>query len=217
MAKKSQDNSNVAEQETLPQDEVTTQVEAVDANLTPGLPEEQVSNEPQVPFEELSLTDQVEALRQHRIGYFDVPMVQFEDLKYLRSKLQGEYEFTGPQEAFLLMNAYMGIENSFATYQKITKEAQKNKTDLPTIQLSAAAIEAAVMYTGRAKGRGIEAAQRIFRIAMALNGPAKQMRALDDSIKAKEEQLRSEKMGPNPEQPKSEGVPTADENPIVTE
>jgi len=184
-----------------------------ETTVGPVAPEvEQETSEAPAPvdFESLSTQEKIEFLQDQRVGTFAVPLLHLDDLKYLRGKMQGEYEFTGPQEAFMLMNAFMGIESAYATYSKVLKEAQKNKAEAPVIALSAAAIEGAIYYTGRVKGKGIEQAQRTFRIAMALNGAAKKMREIDELVKEYREKLKAE------ETP-ADSTPADDQNPITTE
>ena len=161
------------------------------------------TEEAPINFEDLSTKEKVTFLQEKRLGHFAVPLLTIDDLKYLRSKMQGEYEFTGPQEAFMLMNAYMGIESAYVTYSKVLKEASKNRAEAPVMQLSASAIEGAIFYTGRVKGKGIEQAQRVFRIAMALNGAAKKMREIDELIKEYQTKAQEEAAEVQPDNPGS--------------
>lgn len=143
-----------------------------------------------VDFESLTDDQKIEVLSEERGGHFDVPSLSIEDLKFLRSRLQGEQEFSGPQQAFQLINAFFGLEKAVATYTNVFKEAKKNNSEVPVISLPASTIESAIFFTGNIKGKGVEQARQLVKLAVALNVPATNMRQLDDQIKALQEKVK---------------------------
>jgi hypothetical protein len=156
----------------------STETEAVLEN--PNITEETQSETAQNPAEkEMSALDQ---LINKRTGFWEIGLEEA-DVKWIRNQCNSKFQFVGPNEAFMLMNCYLGFASAVARLDKAAKEGLKDER--PVVQ--AAAIEACAMLINRFEGTGLESAQRVFRIAIALNGPITEMKNLDKQI----EQLKN--------------------------
>jgi hypothetical protein len=120
---------------------------------------------------------EVEKLINKRTGFW-VLNIEEADLKWIRNHCNSKFTFTGPNEAFMLMNCYLGFSSAIARLEQMAKAGME--AEKPAVQ--AAAIEACAMLINRFEGSGIESAQRIFRIAIALNGTMTELKKLDDQI-----------------------------------
>jgi hypothetical protein len=126
------------------------------------------------PVEELS---EVQKLINKRTGYWAVNL-ELADLKWIKNQCNNKFEFNGPNEAFMMMNCYLGFASAVARIEQATK--MKLEAEAPAVQASA--IEACALLLNRYTGSGLDAAQRVFRIAVALNGSIMEMKELDDQI-----------------------------------
>lgn len=122
----------------------------------------------------------IDQLIDRRTGYFAIKM-DLADLKWVRNACNsgGKFSFTGPNEAFMLMNCYLGFSAAVA---RAEQEAKENSETDGTIQIQASAVEAAAILINKYEGSGLDTAQRIFRIAMALNPAIMEMKELDKVI-----------------------------------
>jgi hypothetical protein len=136
------------------------------------------------PIEELS---EVQKLINKRTGFWAVNL-ELADLKWIKNQCNSKFEFNGPNEAFMMMNCYLGFASAVARIDQATK--MKLESEAPAVQASA--IEACALLLNRYTGSGLESAQRVFRIAVALNGSIMEMKELDDQI-AKLKQENSDK------------------------
>ena len=142
------------------------------------------------PEPEKSVLDQ---LIDKRTGYFSIKM-DLADLKWVKNACNsgGKFSFTGPNEAFMLMNCFLGFSSAVA---RAEQEAQEKTESDGTIQIQASAIEAAAILINKYEGSGLESAQRVFRIAMALNQAIMDMKELDKAVQffKNQEKIESEK------------------------
>lgn len=128
---------------------------------------------------EASEQSEVQKLINKRTGFWEIGLEEA-DVKWIRNHCNSKFEFTGPNEAFMLMNCYLGFASSLSRHE----EAVKNGLAPGPFVVQAGAIEACAMLINRFEGSGLDSAQRIFRIAIALNGPISEMKKLDDQISA---------------------------------
>lgn len=156
----------------------STETEAVLEN--PSVAEETQSTEPKEAATEMS---EVDKLISRRTGFWEIGLDEA-DVKWIRNQCNSKFSFTGPNEAFMLMNCYLGFASAIARMEQAAKEG--SPAEKPVVQ--AAALEACAMLINRFEGSGLESAQRIFRIAIALNGPITEMKNLDRQI----EQLKTQ-------------------------
>jgi hypothetical protein len=137
---------------------------------------EPVAAEQEVTANEMSEMDK---LISRRTGFFPVAL-QMDDIKWIKNACNSEkFKFEGPNEAFMIMNCYMGFAAALA---RLDQEASLNVEPSGKVEIQAAAIEAAAIMISRYEGSGLELAKRVFRIAVALNGPAMEMKRLDNEI-----------------------------------
>lgn len=122
---------------------------------------------------------------QKRTGFWEVN-IDKDDAKWIKNACQGKFEFAGPNEAFMLMNCYIGFTGALSR-MNMPSAPSSDGLSAPTANncvLQAAAIEACAFFINRYKGSGLDQAQRSFRITMALNPVIMQMRSLDEQIDA---------------------------------
>lgn len=118
---------------------------------------------------------ELEKMIARRTGFWQVKM-EAQDAKWIKNACQGKFEFTGPNEAFMLMNCFLGFSSAVA------RQESEKQTD--TIVVQASAIEACAFFINRHSASGIESAQRLFRIAMNMNNVMMELRSLDEQIEA---------------------------------
>lgn len=181
--------------------ENTTQELATDSLLTQEVNDQITDSvtqaEPQLdhreePQQEMSELDR---LINRRTGFFPVSL-NLEDLKWIANACKSnKFSFTGPNEAFMVMNCYLGFSSAVAR----RTEEMKGETEMTQhIEVQAAALEAAAILLNKYESSGLESAQRVFRIAVALNTPVMEMKQLDQIInqlkiaEAKQDELASQ-------------------------
>jgi len=120
---------------------------------------------------------ELDQLIELRTGLFDVN-IDTEDLKWLKNSFNSKFSFKGPNDAFMLINAYLGID---AAIQNAPKSSEAR-----TVKLTAATVEALAVLINRYEGSGIGPAQKIFKVAVALQQVISIMRDLDSQISALE-------------------------------
>ena len=156
--------------------------------LTDSLVEETVQAEDTAPVEtDLELGTQapqemsyMDMLVNRRTGMFPVKL-ELADLKWIKNACNAnKFTFTGPNEAFMLMNCYMGFSSAIARLEQ--EETDPNTEKGGPVEIQAAAIEAAAILLNKYESSGIDSAQRVFRIAVALNSPVMEMKQLDQVI-----------------------------------
>lgn len=123
---------------------------------------------------------ELQRLIARRTGFFNVKISE-DDLKWVKNACNDKFKFEGPQEAFMVMNCYLGFSSALAKIASFRAEGAEVPSLIP---IQAAAVEAAAMMVSRYEGVGVQSAERLFRIAIALNGPAMEMKDLDDKINA---------------------------------
>lgn len=179
----------MTEQNTLVTDALIETADSVTIEMEQPT-EEVMEPSTEMEFQEENIPEQAEELSEvqklinKRTGYWAVNL-ELADLKWIKNQCNNKFEFNGPNEAFMMMNCYLGFASAVARIEQATK--MKLETEAPAVQASA--IEACALLLNRYKGSGLDAAQRVFRIAVALNGSIMEMKELDDQIaKLKEEE-----------------------------
>lgn len=128
------------------------------------------------PQQEMSELDRLVA---RRTGFFPVSL-GLEDLKWIANACKSnKFSFTGPNEAFMVMNCFLGFSSAVA---RRTEEMKRQIEMSQHIEVQAAALEAAAILLNKYESSGLESAQRVFRIAVALNTPVMEMKQLDQII-----------------------------------
>lgn len=129
---------------------------------------------------------ELERLIEIRTGLFDVNL-ELEDLKWLKNTCNSKFSFKGPNDAFMLINAYLGLDGAI---QNIG--AQK---DVKTVKLTAATVEALAVLVNRYEGTGVGPAQKVFKVAISLQQAISIMRELDSQINALETAMNAQTSG----------------------
>jgi hypothetical protein len=169
-------DSLVAEETTV--DVVANDVEETQPETEFSLDEELMkeAGSPNVGDGEQSALDMLIA---RRTGFYPIKL-DIADLKWIKNSCNsGKFTFTGPNEAFMLMNCFMGVSAAVA---RLEQEKAEKMESTGSVDMQAAAIEAAAILLNKYEGSGLESAQRVFRIAIALNGPVMEMKQLDQII-----------------------------------
>ena len=159
-------------------------MDAPDTEMVAGPdPSTETTTEPEA--KEMS---EVDKLINKRTGYWAINL-EAADLKWIKNGCNNKFPFTGPNEAFMLMNCYLGFSSALGTLEA----ASNSGIDNPTVNLSASAIEACALILNKYEGSGLDTAQRVFRIAIALNNVIMEMKSLDSEIA----KLREIDLSPN--------------------
>jgi hypothetical protein len=128
------------------------------------------------PIQTMSALDQ---LINRRTGFFSITL-DLNDLKWIKNACgSNKFTFTGPNEAFMVMNCFLGFSSAIARFEQ---EQAENSESNGSIQVQASAIEAAAILLNKYQSSGLESAQRVFRIAVALNQSVMEMKQLDQII-----------------------------------
>ena len=148
-------------------------MDAPDTEMVAG-PESSTETATEPEAKEMS---EIDKLINKRTGYWAINL-DLADLKWIKNGCNNKFPFTGPNEAFMLMNCYLGFASAIGTLEASTNHG----IDSPTANLSASAIEACALILNRYEGSGLDTAQRVFRIAIALNNVIMEMKSLDSEI-----------------------------------
>jgi hypothetical protein len=134
---------------------------------------------------------ELDKLIELRTGLFDVNL-DADDLKWLKNSCNSKFSFKGPNDAFMLINAYLGLD---AALQHLPKGGENT-----SVRLTAATVEALAVLVNRYEGSGIGPAQKIFKVAVSLQQVITVMRDLDSQINALEQAMEA-KNAPQTEEP----------------
>jgi hypothetical protein len=129
---------------------------------------------------------ELDRLIEIRTGLFDVNL-ELEDLKWLKNTCNSKFSFKGPNDAFMLINAYLGLD---AAIQNMGPQK-----DAKTVKLTAATVEALAVLVNRYEGTGVGPAQKVFKVAISLQQVISIMRELDSQINALETAMNAQENG----------------------
>ena len=135
---------------------------------------------------------ELEKMIQARTGLFEVPLT-IDDVKWLKNQCNSKFSFRGPNDAFMLMTVYFGLDSCLQHYA--------GAKDVKSVKLTAGTIEGLAVLVQKYEGAGVPAAQKVFNVAVGIQSAIGQMRALDQQIEALEKAMDSEAEAPQPEQP----------------
>lgn len=152
-------------------EDVLDQSLAIEENVDFQLEEDGQSGEP------IQGISEIEHLTNKRTGFWEISLEEA-DVKWIKNQCNSKFNFVGPNEAFMVMNCYLGFASALARHENAVKA---NQAPGPFL-IQAVALEACALMINRFEGSGMESAQRIFRIAVALNGPISEMKDLDERI-----------------------------------
>jgi hypothetical protein len=126
--------------------------------------------------EEVVLTpdEQLSQLISERTGDFTFEITH-NDLKYIKNTLSQRVEWTGANEAYLIIISLLSINASLNKMDKKNEERVK-------ISLPAATIESINFFFNKISGKGIDSAQRVFSVSMTLRPVLEKLKNLDNLI-----------------------------------
>ena len=142
---------------------------------------DQVMDQPTEATEPQQELSEIESLKMQRRGHFDVPSMTTEDLKWLRNFLKTNVEFTGPNEAFVILQNHNMVLGEIENHK-----GEGKNSEVAPVRLPAACIESCLYFLNRAKFTGIHNAQSLFKVAFQLNNAYAKVHELDKAIKALE-------------------------------
>lgn len=159
-----ENTENTVEQEVIKTEEPTAEVEA---------PQEQA---PQTKEEQLN------TLISKRMGAFDV-QISYADLKYIRNSLNGKVEWSGPNEAYLVVISILSLDS-------LLKDLDQKKPNEPVkLPINSSVIESIHYFLKKVKGTGLDSAQRLFGITMLFRQQLEQIKKLDSEIQLLQNEL----------------------------
>ena len=157
-------------------------MEELPVDTTTETTEDQV--QPQAEMSEL------DSLKMERRGHFDIPSMTIEDLKWLRTFLSQSVEFTGPNEAFVVLQNHNMVLGEIENQKRIDKAASGKGERM--IRLASACIESCLYFLNKAKFTGLANAQQLFKVSFQLNGAYSKVHDLDNKIKALEDAAKAD-------------------------
>ena len=155
--------------------ETVTQEEQIVESVDQIMDQATEASEPQTEMSE------IEKLKIQRRGHFDVQSMTIEDLKWLRNFLKNNVEFTGPNEAFVILQNHTMLLGEIENHKGESKNSETSPVRLP-----AACIESCLYFLNRAKFTGIHNAQPLFKVSFQLNTAYAKVHEIDKAIKALE-------------------------------
>ena len=145
------------------------------------------SEEPAQPEAQAEMSE-LDSLKMERRGHFDIPSMTLEDLKWLRTFLTQSVEFTGPNEAFVILQNHNMILAEVENQKRLAKMQQ----EASAIRLPSACVESCLYFLNKAKFTGINNAQSLFKVSFQLNNAYSKIHDLDTRIKALEDASKTE-------------------------
>jgi hypothetical protein len=141
---------------------------------------------------ELSPKEKLEAELQEvineRAGFFPVPNLSHEDIKWILNWFKSKIEWRGGNEAFLVTTTRLALEQA---HQAFDPKSFNEEDELPETQLMAATIEAIAYFANRYSGKGEQSARKFFKIVMCLNNATKPFGELDQRKKELEAKINA--------------------------
>jgi len=122
-----------------------------------------------------------------RTGYYTIPSLTFDDLKFVRNAFRNKIGWKGGQEAFLIVTAAFELEQAVTLYDPNKKGPKENNTG--EIQLRGGCIESVLFFLNRFEGKGLDSAQRFFKIYFQIQNAAATFPQQDENIKMLKEKV----------------------------
>lgn len=135
---------------------------------------------------ELTLQEQLDELLKQRTGEFEI-QISHKDLKYIKNTLTQKIEWTGSNEAYLLILTTLAIDSSLEDMDP-KNELARVKTSLPS-----SALETINYFFSKITGKGVDSAQKLFAASMQIRPALEAMKKLDEAIKSVREDIASQK------------------------
>jgi hypothetical protein len=146
----------------------------------------EVLDQPITATAELSLTDQLQELITKRTGEFEI-QISYKDLKYIKNTLVQKIEWTGSNEAYLLILTVLSIDSC------LEEMDPKNEFSRVKISLPSSSLETINYFFSKVTGKGVDSAQKLFSAAMQLRPALEELKKLDEAIQSLREDIAASK------------------------
>ena len=137
----------------------------------------------------LDLDAQFSELLSKRSGEFEVN-VTYNELKYIKNTLAQKIEWTGSNEAYLLVLTLVALDSRLEELNP--KLQEKVKISLPSV-----ALETINYFFSKISGKGVDAAQKLFAAAMQIRPAIEEMKKLDSDIQRLKSEIDASKISKN--------------------
>jgi hypothetical protein len=138
------------------------------------------------PVVELTLQEKLEELINNRTGDFEI-QISYKDLKYIKNTLVQKIEWTGSNEAYLLILTVLSIDSC------LEEMDPKNEMVRVKTSLSSTSLETINYFFSKVTGKGVDSAQKLFAAAMQIRPALEAMKKLDDAIQSLREDIAASK------------------------
>ena len=138
------------------------------------------------PVVELTLQEKLEQLINKRTGDFEI-QISYKDLKYIKNTLVQKIEWTGSNEAYLLILTLLSIDSC------LEEMDPKNETTRVKTSLSSTSLETINYFFSKVTGKGVDSAQKLFASAMQIRPALEAMKKLDEAIQSLREDIATSK------------------------
>jgi hypothetical protein len=138
------------------------------------------------PVVELTLQEKLEELINKRTGDFEI-QISYKDLKYIKNTLVQKIEWTGSNEAYLLILTLLSIDSC------LEEMDPKNETTRVKTSLSSTSLETINYFFSKVTGKGVDSAQKLFAAAMQIRPALEAMKKMDEAIQSIREDIAASK------------------------
>jgi hypothetical protein len=138
------------------------------------------------PVVELTLQEKLEQLINKRTGDFEI-QISYKDLKYIKNTLVQKIEWTGSNEAYLLILTLLSIDSC------LEEMDPKNEMVRVKTSLSSTSLETINYFFSKVTGKGVDSAQKLFAAAMQIRPALEAMKKLDEAIQSLREDIATSK------------------------
>ena len=138
------------------------------------------------PVVELTLQEKLEELINKRTGDFEI-QISYKDLKYIKNTLVQKIEWTGSNEAYLLILTLLSIDSC------LEEMDPKNEMVRVKTSLSSTSLETINYFLYKVTGKGVDSAQKLFAAAMQIRPALEAMKKLDEAILSLREDIATSK------------------------
>ena len=138
------------------------------------------------PVVELTLQEKLEELINKRTGDFEI-QISYKDLKYIKNTLVQKIEWTGSNEAYLLILTLLSIDSC------LEEMDPKNEMVRVKTSLSSTSLETINYFFSKVTGKGVDSAQKLFAAAMQIRPALEAMKKMDEAILSLREDIATSK------------------------
>ena len=138
------------------------------------------------PVVELTLQEKLEQLINKRTGDFEI-QISYKDLKYIKNTLVQKIEWTGSNEAYLLILTLLSIDSC------LEEMDPKNEMVRVKTSLSSTSLETINYFFSKVTGKGVDSAQKLFAAAMQIRPALEAMKKMDEAILSLREDIATSK------------------------